>query len=200
MTWVPWATVGFLVVMAVASFVVYRKSQSRLLLFASPAFVLAAILVCAAPFLGAGDWRNQALFAASAAGDAQGVDDAMSRGADVNARDGSGLTPLMYAARGDHASQREPAATDHPEVVQRLLAHGADVNAATSTGFVALFWAARYGHEKVVKALLDKGANPNATDKDGMTALKWAAANRDSAPAEYDRVIDILKEAGEEQQ
>ncbi len=102
----------------------------------------------------------------------------------------------MHAARGDHPNMANPSVTDHPEVVQLLLQRGADVNAATESGFVALFWAARYGHEKVVKALIDKGADVNAKDKDGMTALKWATTNRSVSPTNYDRVIDLLKEAG----
>jgi len=91
---------------------------------------------------------------------------------------------------------RDPAATDHPDVVQLLLEHGADCNATTDSGFVALFWAARYGHESGVKVLNDKGADVNAKDKDGTTAMKWANTNRTASPPHYDRVIALLREAG----
>lgn len=162
------------------------------------ALVVIALLVAGLLWLAPGRREQrpgQALVAACVAGDVNGVRHALEGGADPNARDEGGLTPLMHAARGDHPHQADPAATDHPEVVRLLLEKGAQANAATDTGFVALFWAARYGHEKSVKTLLDHGADANARDKDGMTALKWAAANRTAAPA-YDRVIALLKEAG----
>jgi ankyrin repeat protein len=139
--------------------------------------------------------RNSRLVAACTAGDVKAVQDALP-GADVDARDGYGISPLMYAARGDHPDMRHPAATDNPDVVQLLLENGAKVNAATDSGFVALFWAARYGHKEVVKVLIEKGADVNAKDKDGMTALKWANTNQGASPPNYETVIAVLKEAG----
>jgi ankyrin repeat protein len=140
--------------------------------------------------------RDRALVAACIGGDAKGVGRALADKAAVNARDEYGITPLMYAARGDRPILNMPAATDHADVVQVLLDNGADVNAATDSGFVALFWAARYGHEKVVKLLIDNGANVNAKDKDRLTALKWANVNRTALPPTYDQVIALLKAAG----
>ncbi|MDB5385335.1 MAG: putative ankyrin repeat protein [Planctomycetaceae bacterium] len=140
--------------------------------------------------------RNRALVVACKAGDLKAVQAALKEGADASGSDGNGITPLMYAARGNRPNQESPAATDHPDVVQLLLEHGADCNAATDSGFVALFWAARYGHEKVVRALIDKGADVNAKDNDGLTAMKWANANRSASPQNYDQVIAHLKQAG----
>jgi ankyrin repeat protein len=101
--------------------------------------------------------RNAVLFAAAESGDTNAVRAAIEAGADVNARDGNGLTPLMFAAKGERPNERSPEVTDHPEVVRLLLEHGADVNATTDDGFHALFWAARYGHGEVVKVLIEKG-------------------------------------------
>jgi ankyrin repeat protein len=140
--------------------------------------------------------RNQALVAACTAGDVKAVQDALAGGADANARDENGMTPLMYAARGDRPNTSNPVVTDNPDVVQLLLEKGADVNATTDSGFVALFWAARYGHEKVAKVLIDKGADVNAKDNDGMSALKWANTSRSASPPIYDKVIALLNEAG----
>jgi ankyrin repeat protein len=140
--------------------------------------------------------RNNALVAASTAGDVKGVQDALAGGADPNARDGNGMTPLMFAARGERPDHRNPTATDHPAVAELLLKRGANVNGATDTGFVALFWAARYGHDKVIKVLIDNGADVNAKDEDGITAMRWAVTNRAASPTNYDRVIALLKEAG----
>ena len=140
--------------------------------------------------------QNKALAAACVAGDIQAVRDALAKGAEPNSRDETGLTPLMFAARGDRPNMSLPTATDHPDVVQLLLEHRADPNAATDSGFVALFWAARYGHEKVVKGLIEHGARVNAKDKDGLTALKWAETNKSASPEAYQRVIELLKKAG----
>jgi ankyrin repeat protein len=134
--------------------------------------------------------RNAALISAARTSDANAVEAALEAGADANARDGDGITALMYAARGDRPEIANPALSDHPMVVELLVKRGADVNAKTDTGFVALFWAARYGHEGVAKVLITHGADVNAKDKDGMTALRWASTNQQT------KVADLLKEAG----
>jgi ankyrin repeat protein len=134
--------------------------------------------------------RNAALVQTVRAGDVKAAAAALDAGADINARDADGITPLMHAVHGDRPEIANPAATDHPEIVELLLSRGADVNARTDTGFVALFWTARYGHAGGAKLLIDHGADVNAKDKDGMTALRWATANKQS------QVIELLKEAG----
>ena len=44
------------------------------------------------------EWANTRLFEAIARGDMPGIDSALERGADINARDKLGRTPLMHAA------------------------------------------------------------------------------------------------------
>ena len=85
------------------------------------------------------------------------VEAALDAGADVNARDGDGITSLMHAARGDGAEIANPGPTDRPEVAELLIKRGADVDVKTDSGFVALFWAARYGHAGVAKVLIAHG-------------------------------------------
>ena len=140
--------------------------------------------------------RNAALFAAAGSGDTNAAKAAIEAVADVNARDGHGMTPLMVAAKGERPNERSPDVTDRPDVVRLLLERGADVNATTDEGFSALFWAVRYGHGEVAKVLIEKGADANAKDKGGATLLMWAHTNRSVSPPHYDRVIGLLKEAG----
>jgi ankyrin repeat protein len=134
--------------------------------------------------------RNAAIVNAARAGDVKAIEVALDAGADVNAPDGDGITPLMHAVRGDRPKIAKPGPSEHPEVVELLIKRGAAVNARTDSGFVALFWAARYGHAGVAKVLIAQGAEVNVHDKGGMTALKWATTNQQA------KVVKLLKDAG----
>jgi ankyrin repeat protein len=123
-------------------------------------------------------------------------------GADVNAADLDGQTPLMKAAlRGwaevleallaagaDVDAADEEGATaliralsvdeDRDAVtriVQSLLAAGADVQQADDEGQTPLMLAAAYGHVALVRTLLGMGADADAMDHDERTALARAA-------------------------
>ena len=79
----------------------------------------------------------------------------LDRGADVNAFDPTGRTPLMYAA----ASELLPV-----DVVKLLIEHGADINAKSKherskdTGLTSLDLARWFGNTPVVDALVKAGA------------------------------------------
>ncbi len=84
----------------------------------------------------------------------------LSAGAEVNARDASGATPLMAAAW----SHQDVAEADTMETVRVLLDNGADVNAVAENGDTALTWATEMEHEGVQRLLREAGANqPRAT-------------------------------------
>src|SRR5262249_18346184 len=72
-------------------------------------------------------------------------------GADVNAKDVRGMTPLMLAAATDHAS---------PEIVQLLLAKGADPNIKSAAGETAVDWARKFGPTAISKTLNAKFEAP----------------------------------------
>jgi ankyrin repeat protein len=88
----------------------------------------------------------------------------LSVGADVNAKDYIGHTPLHWACRWGHV-----------QVFQALLDHGADIEAMTNSGKTPLHWACINGHVAVVIELLSRGANMEAKDHDGYTPLHDAS-------------------------
>ncbi len=117
------------------------------------AFLIALISACATAQLGTGT--------------PQDVQAAISKGADVNARDSLGMTALMYAAQSN----------SDPEVIITLLQAGADMEAKGPLGRTALMIAAQSNqNSKVIAALLKAGADVNMRDTfGGMTALMYAA-------------------------
>lgn len=108
------------------------------------------------------------LFQSIRAGDLAGVRAELASGADVNARDSEGSTPLMYAA----------LYTSDAACIRRLLEHGADPNASNGFGGAALIWGT--GSLEKVKLLVEHGADVNARSKLGKSAL-LVAASRDGA-------------------
>ena len=86
-------------------------------------------------------------------------------GADVDAGDEDGWTPLSWASRGDHFKDGS--------VLRLLLKCGANVNArADDDGFTPLHRASKNGALEVVRLLLEHGADVEAVNKDGKTSLQ----------------------------
>jgi ankyrin repeat protein len=113
------------------------------------------------------------LFALIRANDLSGLNQALVKGADVNARDGKGITPLMYAS-----------AFGSVDAMKMLLKQKADINAQSDIGVTALMWAANEPDR--VKLLIDAGADPNVISKMGRSALAIAAARSgNSATVKY---------------
>ena len=100
-------------------------------------------------------------------------------GADPNAPDDNGLTPLHWGAENSN-----------PMVVTHLLEAGADVRARDNDGYTALHWAAaQSGNGRVVKVLLDRGADPFAESNDGRTPLHSALRYR-ADPGVVSRMLE----------
>lgn len=103
-------------------------------------------------------------------------------GADVNAVDSDGSTPLHFAAKGGSA-----------EVVRLLLDAGADVNATNNKSESPLYNAVGNTTQaalEIQRVLLEYGADPNIPAHDGFTALKFV--RQYGKPEEKELFADLL--------
>ncbi|NAZ34551.1 MAG: hypothetical protein GU356_09810 [Pyrobaculum sp.] len=89
----------------------------------------------------------------------------LEHGADLNAKNEGGWTPLHLAALNGRV-----------DIVATLLEHGADPNVQDKFGRTPLHLAASEGRVEVVRLLLERGADPNAKYEDGWTPLHVAAS------------------------
>ena len=176
-----------------------------------PAVAWTAALLLVATAAGAAELR---LTEAVRSGDHAALRTLLDGGADVNAPQEDGATPLHWAVRRDDAGAVDlllragadaGAANNYgvtplslacinrnADMVGKLLAAGADPNAATSMGETVLMTCAGTGSVEAVRALLDHGAaNINATEaSQGQTTLMWAVAQG------YPEVARLLLERG----
>ena len=101
------------------------------------------------------------LFEAVKQVDLKGIKDFLAKGADVNAKDEDGLTPLHRAALAGHK-----------EIVELLITNGAEVNAKDGDGFTPLVFAVDIGHKEIVEILIAKGADVNVKDENSHTLAR----------------------------
>ena len=89
-------------------------------------------------------------------------------GADLEARDGLGRTPLHRAA----------AFGERPAMIRALLDAGADLEARDDAGHTPLHWAAQFSqHPAVIETLLDAGADAKARTARERTSWDIAQSN-----------------------
>ena len=98
----------------------------------------------------------------------------MEKGADINAADYTGMTPLHVAAM---AGRRDEA--------RLLLKHGADLTRRDRFGDTPIHTAAVFGQGGMVKLLLDHGADLDALNNEGNSPLDLARNNRRDRAARY---------------
>lgn len=124
---------------------------------------------------------NTEVFAGIATAD--GTAACLAAGADVNARDKAGNTPLLLATYYWAGGANWAPASEDPAVVAVLLEAGADVNARNSSGSTPLHhaavgqsqepergWYDRVENPAIVAVLLAAGADANARTGDGGTS------------------------------
>jgi ankyrin repeat protein len=88
----------------------------------------------------------------------------INEGAEVDAKDSFGMTPLHTAVI---ANRRD--------VAEVLVARGAEINAESRRGQTPLFWAVTKNHKDMAEWLIARGADVNAKDNYGITPLHSAA-------------------------
>jgi len=89
----------------------------------------------------------RSLHEAAAAGDIEQIKSLISGGADVNAKDDNGETPLHNAV-----------ILANKDVIELLIASGADVNAKDNQGRTPLWWAKEQNSAELIEILSKHGA------------------------------------------
>lgn len=112
--------------------------------------------------------RAPDLWAAARSGDVAAVDESLGAGADIDARDGAGITALSWATMLGRA-----------DAVEALIDRGADVNATNDDGSTSLHGAAFFGREDCARLLLEGGADPDARNGRGETPLDSSRGGRE---------------------
>ena len=122
-------------------------------------------------------------------GNIEAVKQHLAAGADVNAKDEDGETPLHYTVY-----------KGHKEIAELLIEKGADVDAGNSFGSTPLHNAAIDGHTEIVELLIAKGADVNAKADTGWTPLDSAErVSEDDSPevkANKKETADLLRKHG----
>ncbi len=140
---------------------------------------------------------STALHAAVNSGNKAIVEFLISKDAQVDARDVSGLTPSCYAAthkyvdildllldNGADVNTKDNWAYtllyyaiwgDDKDAVELLINRGANVNVKSNDGYTPLIYAIWEGNRDLVELLINNGADVNAEDDEGYTPFYWAA-------------------------
>ena len=127
------------------------------------------------------------------------IDALLAAGADVNAVDEDGDTPLLVVLRGGRiglysTNENLPGGTEATadsvvDLALKLLEAGADPGATGAWGQTPLHEAAEHRTPALVEALVAAGADPNARDRNGSSPLHRAA--RLGTPVVISRLIAV---------
>jgi len=140
-------------------------------------------LLEAAANAGLGQARCVAFNSLSKRSNLPGLRSGFAAGADVEARSGGRLTPLLFAVRGGHI-----------EAVEALLAAGADIHGTARDGTTPLALAVVNAHYELAGRLLELGADPNRPDPRGsvLHALAWIRRPGSGRPPLQTGTLDSL--------
>jgi|GEM_PF-1203050 len=149
---------------------------------------------------------NKGLLDAASRGRLKKAERLIRAGADLNARDDKGRTPLMHAASQSKQIIGIFPSTEYLGTCDLLIENGADVNATDNKGNTALMWAAYNKDTETCKLLLGKGAKIYAQNTYGSTATSMAKSLSRESPndvmfeftAEFLELYSIRKMLGRE--
>lgn len=120
-----------------------------------------------------------ALFIASHSGLNTVVCTLLNLGADPDARNVDGSTPLLTLLNTPQLT------TSHATIIRSLLDAQADIDAQDDSGQTALYKASLYHGADIVRLLLGRGASVTKGTKEGRTALQAAVASLDLRKIEH---------------
>jgi len=123
---------------------------------------------------------KETLHGAAASGDKEGVERLIAQGADLNAKDNNGQTPLHLSILNRRAGQARWV----------LISQGADVNAKTNDGRTPLIMAVTRGDQYLEEVLIANGADITVKDNRGRTLLQLAQEKG------HTEIIELLKRHG----
>jgi ankyrin repeat protein len=111
------------------------------------------------------DSLNDLLLLAADSGKTDDVISLLLKGANVNAKNLDGVTPLMYASQNGFL-----------DIIKILVYNGADINAKPIDRATPLIAATRFNHDEVIDFLIQHGAFIEEKTNDSATALIYAVA------------------------
>jgi superfamily II DNA or RNA helicase len=121
---------------------------------------------------------SRELFEACKRGDVKRVEELLDEGANPNARDERGRTPLHYAVL-----------SGAEKIVELLVSRKAEVNARDAEGKTPLHYAVQRGDLRTVERLIKARADVNAQDNLGVTPLDLARKSG------YQQIAELLAKA-----
>jgi uncharacterized protein len=175
------------------------------------AFILAIV---AYPVFASGQSVNETkLHSAAANDDVVTIKDLLSRGVNIETKDGHGRTALLIATHGNKINAAKAlievganvnakdsindspylyaGARGHLEILRMTLAHGADLKATNRYGGTALIPASERGHVETVRTLIEAGVDVDHVNNLGWTALIEAIILGDGG-SRHQQIVDLL--------
>ena len=166
----------------------------------SPLFVKAHELISEARIIDEKKRRDHhELMNAATTGNTDKIKSFIQNGANLNAADSTGLTPLMAASyKGQTAVLKQlvqskvtldskdesgytalmyASNTNNLACVKYLVENGANINESDNDGSTPLMFCAQHGYNDIVMHLLEKGADPNVKGAHGLDAIGFAKQN-----------------------